>query len=67
LFNVTPAEYAKMSADERSHRRHDLTDKALADRDKNPVATGDSTFFGVIGSGLDEAERRAIIEYVKSL
>ena len=57
LFNVTAAEYAKMSADERSHRRRDLTDKALADRDKNPVATGDSTFFGVIGSGLDEAER----------
>jgi mono/diheme cytochrome c family protein len=67
LFHVTTAEYAAMGEDERRRRRRDLTDKALADRDKNPVAAGDSTYFGVIGSGLDEEERRAIIEYVKSL
>jgi hypothetical protein len=34
--------------------------------DRNPAAAG-ATFFGVIGAGIDEEERRAIIEYVKSL
>jgi hypothetical protein len=67
LFKVKPEEYAAMGEGERRRRRRDLTDQALADRDKNPVAGGDSTFFGVIGSGLDDEERRAIIEYVKSL
>ena len=57
LLKITPEEYAKMSDEDRGKARRKLTESALEN----------GMFFGVIGPGLKEDERKAIIEYVKSL
>ena len=58
---MKPEEYQALSEEERRQRRQELSEKAMC-----PTRT-QSTFFGVIGRGLDKSEREAIIEYVKSL
>jgi mono/diheme cytochrome c family protein len=57
LLKVSPEDYTKLSDEDRGKARRKLTEAALE--------TG--KFFGVIGPGLKEDERKAIIEYVKSL
>jgi hypothetical protein len=57
LLKVSPEDYTRLSDEDRGKARRKLTEAALE--------TG--KFFGVIGPGLKEDERKAIIEYVKSL
>ncbi|MGP0063485.1 MAG: di-heme-cytochrome C peroxidase [Isosphaeraceae bacterium] len=67
LFDLTPEAYAKLNDEERRALRRKLTEEAIEAGHRQSAAAGGPTFFGVIGSGLDAQERRAIIEYVKSL
>jgi mono/diheme cytochrome c family protein len=59
LFGLEPAEYRKLGEQERQVRRRELTVKYLS--------TPALSFFGVIGPALEPDERRAIIEYIKTL
>jgi len=70
LFGVSAEEYAAMSEADRRERRRQLTIETL-DLPKSWFADdlklSNTWFFGVIGPGLDEEERQAIIEYLKTL
>ncbi len=59
LLKITPEEYEKQSEDQRRRDRHELTRAALEKKH--------FTLFGVIGPGFEPGERRALIEYLKSL
>ncbi|MBV8381337.1 MAG: hypothetical protein JOZ63_01945 [Planctomycetaceae bacterium] len=59
LLGLSAEDYAKLTEEQRRDKRRELS--------KQAIESPNATFFGVIGPGLDEHERQAIIEYVKSL
>lgn len=72
VFKIPLEQYAALSEDERRLRRHQITIRELA----LPGSWFDDNiaeqlpkiwFFGVIGPGLEDDERRALIEYLKTL
>jgi hypothetical protein len=70
LFGLTLEEYTKLNDAERRARRRALTIEALSLPESwfvENVKLPPVWFFGVIGPGLEPDERRALIEYLKTL
>ena len=59
VLKITSEEYEKQTEAQHRADRHELTSEALEDKNV--------TIFGVVGPGLEPEERKALIEYVKSL
>ncbi len=65
LLGLKLKEYQELPEAERRKRQREISARVMKKAHDDKVSP--SPFFGVIGPGLDQDERAAIIEYVKSL